>query len=94
MERLLHVRVPQDDLEHGVRARGVRVGRRLPGRADVVAVVDQLEDVLHAVHHALREPHHHNLLLAVLQYAKLGLAGQQVKDLGRMTCEENAMDKY
>ena len=84
VERLLHVRVPEDDLEHGVRARGVGVGRGLAGGADVVAVVDQLEHVLHAVDHLLGEADDHHLLLAVLEHAQLGLAGEQVEDLVRI----------
>ena len=91
MESLLHVGVPEDDLEHGVGAGGVRVGRRLARRADVVAVVDQLEDVLDAVHHLLGQADHHHLLLAVLENAQLGFAGQEVKYLEKMVIDVNGL---
>ena len=45
-------------------------------------MVDQLEHVLHAVDHLLGEADDHHLLLAVLEHAQLGLAGEQVEDLG------------
>ena len=58
--------------------------------SQVVAVSDQLQHVLHAVHLALSQPHHHHLLLPVLQHPQLALPGQQVEHLATVDLEEAA----
>ena len=74
-QRFLVVVDPQDDLKHRVTSRGVRVSAGLSGCSEVVAVSDELQHVLHAVHHGLGEADHHHLLLPVLQHSELRLPG-------------------
>jgi len=59
----------------------VHVGGGDAGRADVVAVLDQPEDVLNTSNLLLLESYHLNLLLGILQNSQLLLPIQQVKHL-------------
>lgn len=81
-------RWPQHDLEHGVRPRRVRVGRRLAGRPRTVAVLNDLQHLVHTVHHALRQSDHLHLLLAVLQHSQLLLVRQQIKHFAAVNLKE------
>ena len=64
----------KDDLKDGVRARRVVVGARLAAGAHDVAVLDELQYVIHRVDDLLLQADHLHLLLAVLQHAQLVLA--------------------
>ena len=57
-------------------AGAVVVGRRGAAGPDVVAVLDELQHVLHALHGSLGEADHLHLLLAVLQDTEFGLVVQ------------------
>ena len=48
---------------------------------DVVAVLDELQDIIHAADWLLPQPHHLHLLLVVLQHPQSHLVVQQVKHL-------------
>ena len=56
-------------LKHCMTSGWVSIRTGLSGCSEVVAVGDQLQDVLDAVHLRLRQPDHHHLLLSVLQHS-------------------------
>ena len=57
------------------------IGGCLSGGPDVVAMVNQLQDVFDALHNLLSESDDHHLLFAVLENAQLGFPGKEIKDL-------------
>ena len=59
----------------------MRVGRSLAGSSDMVAEVDELEDVFDAVHRLLGQTDDDDLLLPVLQNSQLGFSGEEIKNL-------------
>ena len=84
---------PENDLKDGVGSGRVHVCGRDAGRADVVSVLDQPEDVLDAADLLLLESDHLHLLLGVLQHTQLLLPVQQVKHLTDTTCRVNMYTK-
>ena len=62
-------------------SRRMSIGAGLTRGSGIISLVDQLQDILHAVHLGLGQPHYHHLLLAVLQHPQLGLAREQVEYL-------------
>lgn len=71
--------LPQNDLKNRMWPRRVRIGRRLSRRPNVIAMIDELQNVFHTVHHLLSQTNNHHLLFAVFQHPKLRFAGQKVK---------------
>ena len=62
----------------------MRIGRGLAGSSDMVSEVDELEDVVDAVHRLLGQADDDDLLLPVLQNSQLGFSGEEIKNLKKI----------